>query len=109
MYTTLDQYCLILNTPWLHPKKEIMTKFFWRNIFGLLLEMMLWFMILTLAKNIGMLSLFQLKDKIMLQATLWVQLYQKDKKYLGLVLFNVDHTIIKIGSFVEITSLSQYF
>ena len=86
-----------------------MTKFFWRNIFGLLLEMMQWFMMLTLAKNIGMLSLFQLKDKIMLQATLWVQLYQKDKKYLGLAQFNVDPTIIKIGSFVDISTLAQYF
>ena len=43
----------------------------------------------------------------MLQATLWVQLYQKDKKYLGLAQFNVDHTVIKIGSFVDITTLVQ--
>ena len=45
----------------------------------------------------------------MLQATLWVQLYQKDKKYLGVAQFNVDPTIIKIGSFVDITSLAKYF
>ena len=45
----------------------------------------------------------------MLQATLWVQLYQKDKKYPELAQFNVDPTIIKIGSFVDITTLAQYF